>query len=77
MPSYIEAKSVLDNQSRVWNGIIPFFVNTNDSRIEKRSSNGFLFDDPDSGRLLCHFSFLEQAGEAQSDAKQFHFQHDP
>tara|TARA_B100002019_G_scaffold268232_1_gene259980 strand:- start:154 stop:4509 length:4356 start_codon:yes stop_codon:yes gene_type:complete len=52
MPTFIEAKSVLDNQSRLWNGIIPFFVNTNDSRIEKRSSNGFLFDDPDSTLTL-------------------------
>ena len=27
---------------------IPLYINTNDSRIKKRSSNGYLFDNPDS-----------------------------
>jgi hypothetical protein len=53
MPTYIEAKSVLDNQSRLWGkDPIPFYVNTNDSRIKKRSSNGYLFDNPDSTLTL-------------------------
>jgi hypothetical protein len=53
MPTYIEAKSVLDNQTRLWGeDAIPFYVNTNDSRIKKRSSNGYLFDNPDSALTL-------------------------
>jgi hypothetical protein len=52
MPTYIEAYSLLPNilrQSRSW---IPSFVNTGDSRIKKRSSNGYLFDAPDSALTL-------------------------
>jgi hypothetical protein len=53
MPTYIEAKSVLDNRTRLWGkDPIPFYVNTNDSRIKKRSSNGYLFDNPDSTLTL-------------------------
>jgi hypothetical protein len=52
MPTYIEAKSVMDNRSRLWSSNIPFYINTNDSRIIKRSSNGYLFDDPDSTLTL-------------------------
>ncbi len=52
MPTYIEAKSVLDNRSRLYSSTIPFFVNTDDSRIKKRSSNGYLFDNPDSAITL-------------------------
>ena len=55
MPTYIEAKSVLGNilESRdPHSSYIPSFVNTNDSRIKKRSSNGYLFDNPDSALTL-------------------------
>ena len=53
MPTYVEGKSVLGNQSRLWSGgAIPYFVNTNDSRIIKRTSNGYLYDDPDSALTL-------------------------
>ena len=52
MPTYIEAKSVLDNRTRLYSSTIPFYVNTNDSRIKKRSSNGYLFDNPDSTLTL-------------------------
>jgi hypothetical protein len=52
MPTYIEAQSVLDNRSRIFNSTIPFYVNTNDSRIKKRSSNGYLFDNPKSALTL-------------------------
>jgi len=52
MPTYIEANSVLDNRSRLDSSTIPFFVNTNDSRIKKRSSNGYLFDNPKSSLAL-------------------------
>jgi len=53
MPTYVEGKSVLGNQSRLWGGdAIPYFVNSNDSRIKKRSSNGYLFDNPDSALTL-------------------------
>jgi hypothetical protein len=36
----------------LYSSTIPFFVNTNDSRIKKRSSNGYLFDSPDSALTL-------------------------
>ena len=52
MPTFMEASSVLPSllqQSRV---AIPIFVNTGDSRITKRSSNGYLFDAPDSALTL-------------------------
>jgi hypothetical protein len=52
MPTFMEASSVLPSllqQSRV---AIPIFVNTGDSRIVKRDSNGYLFDDPDSALTL-------------------------
>ena len=52
LPTYIEANSVLDNRSRIFDSAIPFFVNTNDSRIKKRSSNGYLFDNPKSALTL-------------------------
>jgi hypothetical protein len=52
MPTYIEARSVLDNESLLYGTTIPLYVNTNDSRIKKRSSNGYLFDDPDSTLTL-------------------------
>jgi len=52
MPTYIEAKSVLDNRTRLYSSTIPFFVNLNDSRIKKRSSNGYLFDNPKSALTL-------------------------
>ena len=52
LPTYIEANSVLDNRSRIFNSTIPFYVNTSDSRIKKRSSNGYLFDNPKSALTL-------------------------
>ena len=52
MPTYIEAKSVLDNRTRLYSSTIPFFVNLDDRRIKKRSSNGYLFDNPDSAITL-------------------------
>ncbi|SVC14432.1 uncharacterized protein METZ01_LOCUS267286, partial [marine metagenome] len=53
MPTYVEAKSVLGDQSRLWSGgAMPYFVNTSDTRIIKRSSNGYLFDSPDSALTL-------------------------
>ena len=36
----------------LFSSTIPFFVNTNDSRIKKRSSNGYLFDNPKSALTL-------------------------
>ena len=53
MPIYVEGKSVLGDESRLWSGgAIPYFVNTNDSRIIKREHNGYLFDSPDSTLTL-------------------------
>ena len=53
MPIYVEGKSVLGDESRLRSGgAIPYFVNTNDSRIIKRTSNGYLFDSPDSTLTL-------------------------
>ena len=52
MPTYIEAKSVLDNRTRLMSSTIPFYVNLDDRRIKKRSSNGYLFDNPDSALTL-------------------------
>jgi hypothetical protein len=53
MPTYVEAKSVLGNQERLWSGgAIPYFVNSYDLRIIKRTSNGYLFDDSDSTLTL-------------------------
>jgi hypothetical protein len=52
LPTYIEANSVLDNRSRLYSSTIPFYVNTSDSRIKKRSSNGYLFDNPKSALTL-------------------------
>jgi len=52
MPTYIEAKSVLQDYSRLYSSTIPFFVNLDDRRIKKRSSNGYLFDNPDSAITL-------------------------
>jgi hypothetical protein len=52
MPTYIEAESVLTNILRNSQTNIASFVNTNDSRIIKRSSNGYLFDSPDSTLTL-------------------------
>jgi hypothetical protein len=52
MPTYIEAKSVLQDYSRLYSSTIPFFVNLDDRRIKKRSSNGYLFDNPDSALTL-------------------------
>ena len=39
---------MLDNESLLYGTAIPLYINTNDSRIKKRSSNGYLFDNPDS-----------------------------
>jgi hypothetical protein len=52
MPAYIEAGTVLRNWQRLFSSAIPFFINTDDSRIIRRSSNGYLFDDPDSALNL-------------------------
>jgi hypothetical protein len=52
MPTYIEAMSVLPTILRNSREAIPSFVNTNDLRIKKRNSNGYLFDDPDSALTL-------------------------
>ena len=52
MPAYIEAGTVLRNWQRLFSSAIPFFINTDDSRIIRRSSNGYLFDDPDSALTL-------------------------
>ena len=43
---------MLDNRTRLYETSIPFYVNTNDSRIKMRSSNGYLFDAPDSALTL-------------------------
>tara|TARA_B100000749_G_scaffold11617_2_gene9572 strand:- start:623 stop:1057 length:435 start_codon:yes stop_codon:yes gene_type:complete len=52
MPTYIEAKSVF-GAIRWWeSGSMPLFVNSSDSRIIKRSSNGYLFDDPQRALTL-------------------------
>jgi hypothetical protein len=52
MPIYVEGQSVLSNILRNSRSNIPVFVNTSDSRIIKSSSNGYLFDDPDSTLTL-------------------------
>ncbi len=52
MPTYIEGVSVLMDRSRLQSSTIPFFINLNDSRIKKRSSNGYLFDNPKSALTL-------------------------
>ena len=52
MPTYIEAGTVLMDWSRLYSSTIPFFINQNDSRIKKRSSNGYLFDNPKSALTL-------------------------
>jgi hypothetical protein len=52
MPTYIEGVSVLMDRSRLQSSTIPFFINQNDSRIKKRSSNGYLFDNPKSALTL-------------------------
>jgi hypothetical protein len=52
MPTYVEAKSVF-GAIRWWeSGSMPLFVNSNDSRIIRRSSNGYLFDDPQRALTL-------------------------
>jgi hypothetical protein len=61
LPTYIEAQSVLANQSRLWGGdAIPYFINTDDTRIIKRSSNGYLFDDPQSTKMLYTRTFPKE-----------------
>ena len=57
MPTYIEARSVLDNDSLLHGAAIPLYVNTNDSRIKKRNSNGYLFDSPKSTKTLYTRTF--------------------
>ena len=52
MPTYMEANTVLPNILRQSREYIPSFINTSDSRIIKRSSNGYLFDAPDSALTL-------------------------
>ena len=52
MPTFVEARTVLDSRSIQPQYPIPFYVNTNDSRIKKRSSNGYLFDNPKSALTL-------------------------
>lgn len=52
MPTYIEASGVFFNFNKLYASTIPWFVNKNDSRIKKRSSNGYLFDAPDSALTL-------------------------
>jgi len=52
MPTYIEGVSVLMDRSRLQSSTIPFFINLNDPRIKKRSSNGYLFDNPKSALTL-------------------------
>ena len=52
MPTYIEARTVLPNIMENRQTDIASFVNTNDSRIIKRTSNGYLFDSPDSTLTL-------------------------
>ena len=52
MPTYIEARTVLFNILENSRTTIRSFVNTNDSRIIKRTSNGYLFDSPDFALTL-------------------------
>ncbi len=52
MPTYIEAGTVLMDWTRLYSSTIPFFINQNDPRIKKRSSNGYLFDNPKSALTL-------------------------
>jgi hypothetical protein len=52
LPTYIEARTVLPNIMENRQTDIASFVNTNDSRIIKRTSNGYLFDSPDSTLTL-------------------------
>jgi len=61
LPTYIEAQSVLANPSRLWGGdAIPYFINTDDTRIIRRSSNGYLFDDPQSTKMLYTRTFPKE-----------------
>jgi hypothetical protein len=61
IPTYIEAQSVLGNRSRLFGGSdIPYFVNIDDSRIIKRSSNGYLFDSPKSTKTLYTRTFPKE-----------------
>ena len=48
----MEANTVLPTILQQSREAIPSFINTNDSRIIKRSSNGYLFDNPDSALTL-------------------------
>ena len=52
MPTYIEAITVLQDWNRIFSTTIPWFIDQSDSRIKKRKSNGYLFDDPASALTL-------------------------
>ena len=52
MPTFMEANTVLPTILQQSRSAIPSFINTNDSRIVKRDSNGYLFDNPDSALTL-------------------------
>ena len=70
MPVYVEGKSVLGNQERLWSGgALSYFVNTNDSRIKKREHNGYLFDDPDSALTLYTRVFPKETFNGSTDRK--------
>jgi hypothetical protein len=60
LPTYIEAQSVLGNRERLSSSGIPYFVNTDDSRIIKRSSNGYLFENPKSTKTLYTRTFPKE-----------------
>jgi len=60
IPTYIDAQSVLGNRDRLYDPAIPYFVNTDDSRIIKRSSNGYLFDSPKSTKTLYTRTFPKE-----------------
>ena len=52
---------MLANPSRLWGGdAIPYFINTDDTRIIRRSSNGYLFDDPQSTKMLYTRTFPKE-----------------
>tara|TARA_B100001146_G_scaffold53349_1_gene46684 strand:+ start:189 stop:980 length:792 start_codon:yes stop_codon:yes gene_type:complete len=60
IPTYIEAQSVLGNRERLFSSAFPYFVNTDDTRIIKRSSNGYLFDNPKSTKTLYTRTFPKE-----------------
>ena len=51
MPTYIEASTVFFDD-KLYATTIPWFINKDDSRIKKRTSNGYLFDNPNSAITL-------------------------